>query len=57
MKYPGQEELEMIETASPAIQKATARVLRLSKDERARLLHLDEVMARMYELSMRDGAM
>ena len=33
------EELDMVANASPAIQKATARVLKLSKDERARLLH------------------
>ena len=51
------EELEMVANASPVIRKATAKVKKLSKDERARLLHLNEVMARMYELSMRDGAM
>ena len=35
----------MVATASPAIQKATARVLKLSKDERARLIHEAEVKA------------
>ena len=29
----------MVATASPAIQKATAGFLKLSKDERARLIH------------------
>jgi len=51
------EELDMVAKASPAIQKATATVKKLSKDERARLLYLDEVMARMYERSRLDGAM
>ena len=35
---------EMI-TESPAIKKATARVLKLSKDERARMIHEDELKA------------
>ena len=50
-------ELDMVANASPAIHKATARVLKLSKDERARLLHLDEVMSRMYERSRLNYAM
>ena len=36
----------MVATASPAIRKATARVMKLSKDERARLMHEYEVRAR-----------
>jgi len=51
------EELDMIANASPAINKATARVLKLSKDERARLLHEYEVKARDYELARLHGAM
>ena len=47
----------MVANASPAIQKATARVLKLSKDERARLLHEYEVKARDYELARLHGAM
>jgi len=43
------EELDMIATASPAIKKATARVLQLSEDERARLIHEYEVKARRDE--------
>jgi len=43
------EELEMVATASPAIQKATARVLKMSKDEKARMFHEYEVKARDYE--------
>ena len=39
------EELEMVANASPAIQKATARVMQLSDDERARLLHEYEIKA------------
>ena len=39
------EELEMVATASPAIRKATARVLKLSKDERARMLYEAELKA------------
>ena len=39
----------MVATASPAIQKATARVLKLSKDERARLIYEYEVKARDYK--------
>ena len=35
----------MVAAASPAIQKATARVMQLSDDERARLLHEYEVKA------------
>ena len=41
----------MVATASPAIQKATARVMKLSKDARARLLYEYEVRARRDELS------
>ena len=40
------EEFDMVATASPAIRKATARVMKLSKDERARLMHEYEVRAR-----------
>ena len=47
----------MVANASPAINKATARVLKLSKDERARLLHEYEVKARDYELARLYGAM
>ena len=43
------EELDMAANASPAIRKATARVLKLSKDERARLLYEYEAKARDYE--------
>jgi len=43
------EDLDMVATASPAIRKATARVLKLSKDERARMIHEDEVKARRDE--------
>ena len=50
------EELDMVANASPAIQKASARVLKLSKDERARLLHEYEVKARDYELARIHGA-
>ena len=50
------EEIDMIANASPAIQKATATVKKLSKDERARMLHLDEVMARMCERARLDYA-
>ena len=39
----------MVATASPAIEKATARVLKLSKDERARLIHEYEVRAQRDE--------
>jgi DNA-binding phage protein len=35
----------MVATASPALKKATARVLKLSKDERARMLHEAELKA------------
>ena len=35
----------MVANASPAIQKATARVMQLSDEERARLLHEYEVKA------------
>jgi predicted transposase/invertase (TIGR01784 family) len=48
------EELKMVATASPAIQKATAKVLKLSKDERARLLHEYEVKARRDEMARLD---
>ena len=43
------EELDMVANASPAIAKATARVLKLSKDERARLIHEYEVKAQRDE--------
>ena len=39
----------MVANASPAIAKATARVLKLSKDERARLIHEYEVKAQRDE--------
>jgi len=39
----------MVATASPAIQKATAKVLELSKDERARLIYEYELKARDYK--------
>ncbi|MDR0311761.1 MAG: Rpn family recombination-promoting nuclease/putative transposase, partial [Acidobacteriota bacterium] len=44
------EELEMVATASPAIEKAAARVMKLSKDEHARMLYEAEMKARDYEL-------
>jgi len=50
------EELDMIATASPAIQKATARVLELSDDERARLISEYEFKARDYERARLDYA-
>jgi len=50
------EELDMVATASPAIRKAAARVLKLSKDERARMLHEYEVKARRDELARLDDA-
>jgi len=50
------EELDMVATASPAIRKAAARVLKLSKDERARMLHEYKVKARDYELARLHGA-
>ena len=46
----------MVANASPAIQKATARVLKLSKDERARLIHEYEVKARDYKQGQLDYA-
>ena len=46
----------MVANASPAIHKATARVLKLSKDERARLLYEYEAKARDYELARIHGA-
>jgi len=46
----------MVATASPAIQKATAGVLKLSKDERARLLHEYEVRAWRDEMARLDDA-
>ena len=46
----------MVATASLAIRKATARVLKLSKDERARMLHEYEVKARRDELARLDDA-
>ena len=50
------EELDMVANASPAIHKATARVMKLSKDERARLLHEYEVKARRDEIARLDDA-
>jgi len=50
------EELDMVATASPAIRKAATRVLKLSKDERARMLHEYEVKARRDELARLDDA-
>ena len=50
------EEIDMVANASPAIQKATATLMKLSKDERARLLHEYEVKARRDEISMLDDA-
>ena len=50
------EELDMTASASPAIQKAVARVLKLSKDERARMIHEYEVRARRDELARLDDA-
>ena len=50
-------ELDMVANASPAIQKATARVLMLSEDERARLIHEYEVRAKRDELARLDYAM
>jgi len=50
------EELDMVATASPAIAKATARVLKLSKDERARLIHEYEVMAQRDERARTNDA-
>ena len=47
----------MVATASPAIAKATATVLKLSKDERARMLHEAEVKARRDERARFDYAM
>jgi predicted transposase/invertase (TIGR01784 family) len=55
-KAETKEELEMVAKASPAIQKATARVLKLSKDERARMIHEYEVRSRRYELDRLDNA-
>jgi predicted transposase/invertase (TIGR01784 family) len=55
-KAETKEELDMVAKTSPAIQKATAKVLKLSKDERARLLHEYEVRARMYEFSRLNDA-
>jgi len=43
------EELDMVANASPAIREATERVMKLSKDERARLIHEYEVLARCDE--------
>ena len=51
------EELDMVATASPAIQKATARVLELSDDERARLISEYEFKARDYERARLDYAL
>jgi predicted transposase/invertase (TIGR01784 family) len=44
------EELKMVANASPALQKATAKVMKLSKDEHARMLYEAEMKARDYEL-------
>jgi hypothetical protein len=46
----------MVATASPAIQKAAARVMKLSKDERARLLYEYEIKARRDEIAKIDAA-
>ena len=46
----------MIANTSPAIQKATAIVKKLSKDERARLIHEYEVKARRDEIARLDYA-
>jgi len=46
----------MVANASPAIRKATARVLKLSKDERARMLHEYEVKAWRDEMARLDYA-
>ena len=46
----------MVATASPAIRKAATRVLKLSKDERARMLHEYEVKARRDEHARLDDA-
>ena len=46
----------MVANASPAIAKATARVLKLSKDERARLIHEYEVMAQRDERARTNDA-
>ena len=51
------EELKMVANASPAILKATATVKKLSRNERARLLHEYEVKARRDELARLDYAM
>jgi len=50
------EELDMVANASPAINKASARVLKLSKDERARLIHEYEVMAQRDERARTNDA-
>jgi predicted transposase/invertase (TIGR01784 family) len=50
------EEINMVANASPAIQKATARLMKLSKDERARMLHEYEVRAWRDEIARLDYA-
>ena len=50
------EELDMIANASPAMQKATARVAQLSEDERARLMHEYELIAELDERARLDDA-
>jgi predicted transposase/invertase (TIGR01784 family) len=50
------EEIEMIANASPAIQKATARVLELSEDERARFIHLHDLISQLDERARLDDA-
>ena len=55
-KATTKEELDMVATASPAIREATERVMKLSNDERARLIHQYEVLARCDERSkLRDA--
>ena len=43
------EEIDMVANVSPAIMKATATVKKLSKDERARMIHEYEVKAQRDE--------
>jgi predicted transposase/invertase (TIGR01784 family) len=43
------EELDMVANSSPAIQKASARVMELSEDEEARLMHEYELIAELDE--------
>ena len=50
------EELNMIATASPAIQQATARVMMFSEDERARMIYEAELIAEFDEQSRLNAA-